>query len=109
MHYVYLSIAIVAEVIATTSLKAAEGFTKPLPVVAVVIGYAISFYFLALVVQKIPLAVAYTIWGGAGVALVTVAGAVFFRQIPDLPALIGMGLVVAGITVIQLFSKTMAH
>ena len=109
MAYVYLTIAIVCEVIATSSLKASEEFTRLVPSVVVVVGYGSAFYFLALVLKSIPVGIAYAIWSGVGVALVAVVGAVLFRQIPDLPAVIGMALIVAGVLVINLFSKTAVH
>jgi small multidrug resistance pump len=109
MAYVYLAIAIVSEVIATNALKASDGFTRLGPSTIVVVGYALAFYFLALVLRTLPVGVAYAIWAGAGIALVALVAAVAFRQIPDLPALIGMGLIVAGVVVITVFSKTAGH
>jgi len=109
MAYIYLAIAIIAEVAATSALKASEEFTNLVPSIIVVVGYAIAFYFLALVLKEIPVGVAYAIWSGMGVALIAIVGAVWFKQIPDLPAIIGMGLIVAGVVVINVFSKTTAH
>ncbi|MEM7363803.1 MAG: multidrug efflux SMR transporter [Pseudomonadota bacterium] len=106
MGYVYLAIAIVSEVIATTSLKASDGFSHPIPSTIVIIGYSASFYFLALVLKTIPVGVAYAIWAGLGIVLVALLAAVVYRQIPDLPALLGMGLIISGVMVIHLFSKT---
>lgn len=108
MHFVYLGIAIVAEVIATTSLKASQGFTQWWPSVLVVAGYGIAFYCLSLVLKTIPVGIAYAIWSGLGIVLVTVVSAVVFRQIPDLPALLGMGLIIAGVVVMNMFSSTVA-
>jgi len=109
MAYFYLAIAIVSEVIATNALKASDGFTRLGPSVIVVLGYGCAFYFLALVLKTIPVGVAYAIWAGVGIALVALVAAVAFRQLPDVPALIGMGLIVAGVVVITVFSKTTGH
>lgn len=109
MGYLYLAIAIVAEVIGTSALKATEGFTQPLPSAVVVVGYALAFYFLSLVLKTIPVGIAYAIWAGMGVVLITLVAAVMFRQVPDLPAIIGMLLIVAGVVVINAFSTTIEH
>jgi small multidrug resistance pump len=109
MGYLYLSIAIVAEVIATSALKASEEFTQLVPSIIVVVGYGAAFYFLALVLKTIPVGVAYAIWSGIGVALIAVVGAIFFKQMPDIPAIIGMVLIVSGVVVINVFSKTTGH
>lgn len=106
MGYVYLAIAIVAEVIGTSALKASEEFTKLWPSILVVIGYGISFYCLSLVLKLIPIGIAYAIWAGVGIVLITVIGAVLFRQMLDVPALLGIALIVCGVTVINLFSRT---
>jgi small multidrug resistance pump len=107
--YLYLTIAIIAEVIGTNALKASDGFTKPVPGIIVVVGYGAAFYFLSLVLKSIPVGIAYAIWAGMGIVLVAIAGAVVFRQVPDLPAIIGMILIIAGVVVINLFSKTVSH
>jgi small multidrug resistance pump len=109
MSYLYLTIAIVTEVIATTALKASEGFTQLVPSLIVVAGYGCAFYFLSLVLRTIPVGIAYAIWAGAGVALVAIISAIVYKQVPDLPAILGMGLIVAGVVVINLFSKTTGH
>lgn len=109
MGYVYLAVAIVAEVLATSSLKASEGFTRLLPSVLVVLGYGASFYFLSLVLKTLPVGTAYAIWAGMGIVLVGIVGAVWFRQLPDLPAVVGMALIIAGVVVIQGFSETAVH
>jgi len=109
MHFLYLSIAIVAEVAATTALKASDSFTKFGPLTITAIGYAIAFYFLALTLKTIPVGVAYAIWSGLGIVLISGAGFVLFRQSLDAPALIGMALIIAGVIVINAFSKTVAH
>ncbi len=108
MGYWYLSVAIIAEVIGTSSLKASEEFTKLGPSILVVVGYGTAFYFLSLVLKTIPIGVAYAIWAGMGIALIAVVGAIFFKQIPDVPAIIGMVLIVSGVVVINVFSKTIS-
>ena len=109
MAYIYLAAAIIAEVIATSALKASEEFTKPIPSLLVLIGYGVAFYLLTLVLRTIPVGVTYAVWAGLGIVLVTLAGAVLYNQIPDIPAVIGMGLIVAGVVVINVFSKTIGH
>ncbi len=109
MGYVYLTIAIVSEVIGTSALSASNGFTKFWPSMIVVIGYGVAFYFLSLVIRSIPVGVAYAIWAGLGIVLVAIVGAVMFRQIPDFAAIIGMSLIVAGVVIIHMFSKTVGH
>lgn len=106
MKYVYLLIAIVSEVVATSSLKASEGFTKLWPSILVVVGYALAFYFLSITVKVMPVGISYAIWSGVGIVLVTIAGIYFYKQVPDLPAIIGMALIAAGVLVINIFSKT---
>lgn len=107
--YLFLGIAIASEVIATTSMKAIDGFNKPLPLVLVIVGYAISFWMLTLVVRTIPVGVAYAVWAGLGIVLVSIAATFIYEQKLDLPAMLGMGLIVAGVVVIQLFSSTTGH
>lgn len=107
--YIYLAIAIAAEVVATTSMKAISGFSKPLPLILVITGYGLAFSMLTLVVRSIPVGVAYAIWAGLGIVLVSIAAAVLYDQKLDLPAMLGMGLIVAGVVVIQLFSGSTGH
>lgn len=107
--YLYLAIAIAAEVIATTSMKAIDGFNKPLPLLLVIGGYAIAFWMLILVVRTIPVGIAYAIWAGLGIVLVSIAALVIYQQKLDLPAVLGMGLIVSGVVVIQLFSQSTGH
>lgn len=107
--YLYLGIAIVAEVIATSALKLSEGFTRPLPSIVVVVGYGVAFYFLALVLRSLPVGVAYAVWSGVGVVLITLIGWLAFRQSLDLPAVLGIALIILGVVVIQLFSRSAAH
>lgn len=104
-----LSIAIAAEVIGTSALKASEGFTRFWPSVVVVIGYAVAFYGLSLVLKTIPVGIAYAVWSGLGIVLITLAAYVLYGQRIDTAGLIGMGLIVAGVLVLNLFSKASAH
>ncbi|MGB3720538.1 MAG: QacE family quaternary ammonium compound efflux SMR transporter [Proteobacteria bacterium] len=107
MSYLYLSIAIVAEVIGTSALKASEGFTRLGPSLITILGYAAAFYFLSLTLKTIPVGIAYAIWSGVGIVLISLIGYALFRQTLDLPAIIGMALIIAGVAVINLFSRTM--
>ena len=109
MTFVYLVLAIVAEVIATSALKASIGFTRPLPSIIVVVGYGLAFYLLSLVLRTLPVGVAYAIWAGLGIVLVTLVGIVVFGEKPDLPAVMGIGLIVAGVVMLQVFSKMNVH
>ncbi len=109
MGYLYLALAIIAEVVATTALQASDGFSKIIPNSIVVVGYGLAFYFLGLVLKSIPMGIAYAIWAGTGIVLISFAGIIVYRQMPDTPAMIGMGLIVAGVAVINLFSKTTTH
>lgn len=107
MSYLYLSTAIVAEVIGTSALKASEGFTRLGPSLITILGYAAAFYFLSLTLKTIPVGIAYAIWSGVGIVLISLIGYALFRQTLDLPAIIGMALIIAGVAVINLFSRTM--
>jgi len=103
---VYLAVAIVAEVIATSALKASEGFSRFVPSLVVVAGYGIAFFCLSLTLRTIPVGIVYAIWSGVGIVLIALAGYFVFGQVLDAPALIGMGLIVAGVLVINLFSRS---
>jgi len=107
--YLYLGIAIAAEVLATASMKAIDGLNKPLPLLLVIGGYLVAFWMLTLVVRSIPVGIAYAIWAGLGIVLVSIAAVFLYDQKPDLPAMLGMGLIVAGVVVIQLFSASTGH
>lgn len=107
--YALLAIAIVAEVIATSALRASEGFTRLVPAVIVLIGYGISFYCLSLTLRSLPVGIVYAIWSGVGIVLITLVAIVMYKQVPDLPAIIGLALIVAGVVVLNLFSKMQAH
>jgi small multidrug resistance pump len=109
MGYLYLTVAIIAEVIATSALKASEGFAKVGPSIAVVVGYSVAFYFLSLVLKTVPVGVAYAIWSGLGIVLVTIVGAVLFNQKVDLGAIIGMLLIISGVVVMNVFSNSVSH
>jgi small multidrug resistance pump len=106
VHYLFLTIAIIAEVIATTALKASEELTRVGPTLVVVIGYLVAFYFLILSIRVIPVGIAYAMWSGIGIVLIGIASAVIYKQVPDLPAILGMLLIAAGVVVIHLFSET---
>lgn len=109
MHWLYLVIAIVAEVVGTSFLRSAAGFTKPGPSMLVVVGYGLAFFFLSLTLDKVPVGVAYAIWSGVGVTLIAAIGWLFLGQKLDPAALLGMALIIAGVVVLNLFSKTAAH
>ncbi|MPS30159.1 MAG: QacE family quaternary ammonium compound efflux SMR transporter [Alcaligenaceae bacterium] len=107
--YAYLGIAIVAEVCATSALKASENFTRLGPSIVTVLGYVIAFYFLSLTLRTMPTGIAYAIWSGVGIVLISAVSWVWFKQALDLPALIGLGLIIAGVIVVNVFSKSMGH
>jgi len=109
MNWLYLAIAICSEVLATSALKATEGFTQLRPSVVAVVGYGFAFFFLSLTLRTIPVGVAYAIWSGVGVVLVSVASWLLYQQVLDLAALLGIGLIVSGVLVINLFSTVAAH
>lgn len=108
-NWLYLGVAIVSETIATSALKASEGFSRPLPSLLVVAGYAIAFYFLSLTLRTIPVGIAYAVWSGVGILLIALVGWLVYGQKLDLPAMIGMALIIAGVVVMNVFSKTSAH
>lgn len=109
MAYLYLAIAILAEVIATSALKASEEFTKLYPSLIVVIGYSVAFYFMTLVLRTIPIGITYAVWSGLGIVLVAIIGIVLYKETPDIPAIIGMGLIISGVVVIHVFSGSVKH
>ncbi|ANF83352.1 transporter (plasmid) [Acinetobacter sp. NCu2D-2] len=106
MSFIYLAIAIVAEVIATSALKASEGFSMLWPSVITIIGYAIALFFLSLTLKTIPMGIAYAIWSGAGIILISAVGLIVYKQQLDLAALIGLSFMIIGIVVINVFSKS---
>lgn len=109
LNYIYLAVAVLFEVVATTALKQSEGFTRLVPSLVTVAGYALAFYFLSLPLRALPVGIVYALWSGIGIVLITAIGWIWFRQILDLPALAGIGLIMAGVAVINLFSKTVVH
>lgn len=108
-HYLILLVAIVCEVIATSALKQTEQFTRLIPSVITVAGYAAAFYFLSIVLRNIPLSIAYAIWSGAGIVLVALVGWIVFKQHLDIPAIIGICMILGGVLVINLFSESAGH
>lgn len=108
-NFIFLGIAILFEIIATSALKKSEQFTQLIPSIITIAGYFAAFYFLSFAIRTIPVGIAYAIWSGVGIVLITIIGAVFFKQIPDLPAIIGLALILIGVVVINVFSTTTAH
>ncbi|AUC55339.1 QacE family quaternary ammonium compound efflux SMR transporter [Sagittula sp. P11] len=109
MPYLILILAVVAETIGTTALQASQQFTRPLPSVVVAVSYAAAFYLLSMVLKVMPVGVTYAIWSGLGIVLIAVIGRVVFGQKLDLAAVLGMGMILAGIVVIHLFSRATPH
>lgn len=109
MGYIYLFFAIIAEIAGTSALKASHQFTKLVPSIIVFIGYGVAFYLLSLVLKTIPVGIAYAIWCGVGIVFITLIGIFFFKERLDFFAFIGIGFIIAGVLVINLFSKASAH
>jgi small multidrug resistance pump len=109
LNYAYLAISILAEVIATSALKASEGFTRVLPSAVVAIGYVISFYFLSLTLKVLPVGIVYAIWSGIGIVLISAIGWVLYGQKLDAAAIAGMSLIVAGVLIMNLLSRSTGH
>ncbi len=109
MNWLYLAIAILSEVIATSALKSADGFSRLGPSLLVVIGYASAFYFLSLTLRSIPLGIAYAIWSGVGVALVSIIGWIIYHQTLNAAALTGIALIIAGVVILSLSSTNVPH
>ncbi|MFM8438407.1 MAG: DMT family transporter [Candidatus Kapaibacterium sp.] len=109
MPWMNLIIAIIAEVIGTSALRASDGFSRPIPSMIVVAGYGIAFYFLSLTLKSIPVGIAYAVWSGVGTVLITLVGVVVYKQQLDLPAVIGLCCILAGVAVINLYSKSIIH
>jgi small multidrug resistance pump len=109
MKWLYLSIAIVSEVVGTSALKSSDGFTKLLPSILVILAYGTSFYFLSLTLRVIPVGIAYAIWSGVGIVLLSLIGWFLYGQKLDLPAFMGIGLITAGVVVLNTLSKVSAH
>ena len=108
-HWLAISIAIIAEVIATTSLKASREFTLLVPSVVVVIGYSVAFYFMTISLRVLPVGIMYAIWSGVGMVLVSLLGWFMYKQALDFPAILGLGLIITGVIVINLFSNVVHH
>ena len=109
MRYLFLSLAIAFEVIGSSFMKASNGFSKWVPSSIVILAYVTCFYFLSLALKTIPLGIAYAIWGGLGIVLTALISIVIFKQKLDIPAIIGIVLIVAGVVVMNFFSKTTTH
>ena len=109
MPYLLLFFAIVAEVIATSALKASEGFSRLVPTLIVLFGYSLAFYLLSLTLKHLSVGVAYAIWSGVGIVLISIVGVFLFKQKLDFPAILGMALIVTGVIVMRVFSKTAIH
>jgi small multidrug resistance pump len=109
MAKLYLAIAIVSEVIGTSALKASDAFTKPVPIAIVVVGYGMAFYCLSLTLRSVPVGIAYAIWSGVGIVLITLIGTLWFRQPLDVPAIVGLALIVSGVIVVNAFSTATLH
>ncbi|NDI85889.1 DMT family transporter [Undibacterium crateris] len=109
MNWLFLGLAIVCEVIATSALKASDGFTRLWPSVILMLGYSASFYCLSMTLRTIPVGIAYAIWSGVGVVLISLVAWILYGQKLDLAAMLGIALIVAGVVVLNLFSKTAAH
>ena len=109
MNWLYLAVAIVLEVLATSALKASEGFTRLWPSLLVVLGYAGAFYLLSLTLRSLPVGLVYAVWSGAGVVLITLAGWLLFGQKLDAPAFVGIALISAGVVVLNFFSRAVPH
>lgn len=107
--FIILFFAILSEVIATSSLKFSEGFTKPIPSVIVAIGYGLSFYLLSIALKSMPIGVAYAIWSGIGLILTVIAGIIFWKETLDWARVLGIILILAGIVLINVFSKATVH
>jgi small multidrug resistance pump len=109
MAYLYLAIAIISEVVGTAALKASEEFTKLWPSLIVLVGYASAFYFLTLTLRTIPVGIAYAVWAGVGIVLICVVSWILYKQTLDMPAIIGVGLIAAGVVLINGFSGSINH
>lgn len=109
MIYLYLTVAIALEVVATSALKMSDGFTKLTPSIVTLVGYGFAFFFLSLTLRTMPVGVVYALWSGIGIVFIAAIGYFYFRQPLDLPAIIGLVLIIAGVLIVNLFSKTVGH
>ena len=108
-HYLFLLMAIIFEIVATSSLKISEQFTKLVPSIITVVCYIAAFYFLSLTLRTLPVGIAYALWSAIGIVFITIIGVFAFKQVPDLPAIIGLILIIAGVVIINVWSKTSVH
>ena len=108
-HWFFLSLAIIAEVIATSALKHSEGFTKLWPTLITAVGYTIAFYLLSLTLRTLPMGIAYAVWSGVGIVLISLVGWLAFKQNLDTAAIIGMCFIVLGVAIINTYSNSMSH
>jgi len=109
IQWLYLALAICSEVVATSFLKTSDGFSRLGPSLIVIVGYGVSFYFLSLTLKAIPLGIAYAVWSGVGLVLISIVGSLYHHQHLDMPAMAGIGLILVGVLVINLYSKSVAH
>ena len=109
MGYWYLEVAILSEVVATSALNASQGFTRLWLSMVTVVGYCLAFYFLSLTLRTVPMGIAYAVWAGAGIVLIAISGAIFFKQLPDLPAVLGMLFIIVGVVLVSAVSRTAGH
>ena len=109
MYWIYLALAITAEVIATSVLKSTDGFTRLIPSAIVVAGYMFAFYFLSLTLRTLPVSIAYALWSGFGVILIAIVGWLVYKQSLDLAGIIGISFIIVGVIILNLFSKTIPH
>ena len=109
MIYFYLLVAIALEVIATSALKATDGFTRLVPSLVTLVGYGLAFYFLSLTLRTFPIGIVYAVWSGAGIVLIAAIGWIYYQQALDAAGLIGLALILAGVLIVNLFSKTVGH
>jgi small multidrug resistance pump len=109
IQWLYLALAICSEVVATSFLKTSDGFSRLGPSLIVMVGYGVSFYFLSLTLKAIPLGIAYAVWSGVGLVLISIVGSLYHHQHLDMPAMAGIGLILVGVLVINLYSKSVAH
>lgn len=108
-HYLFLFLAILCEVIGTSALKSSEQFTKWIPSVITIVSYGLAFYFLSIVLKTLPMGIAYAIWSGVGIVLIGLIGWVVYKQHLDIASVLGMSLIIAGVIIINLFSKSVPH
>lgn len=107
--YLFLFMAIVLEIIGTSTLKLSEQFTRPLPGITSIIAYITAFYFLSITLKTLPVGIAYAIWSGVGIVFISIIGVIYFKQSLDFPAILGLLLIIAGVIIINVFSKSVAH